>query len=178
MMGPQLENNNSDNDEISDFSEESNTEFISSGSEEENEEENEEAELENNYFADAHAPLYRDAPLTIIDSMLLILSLLLHHNVTMQCLADIIMVINLHCALDGLKKNSLYKFEKSFAFGKTRIQKHFYGSTCIRDLRSQDAMCPSCPRKKISYFVILPFLEQLKEMYKRKEFYNSLQNRF
>ena len=39
-------------------------------------------------------------------------------------------------------------------------------------------MCPSCPRKNGSYFVLLPFLEQLQEMYKRKEFYNSLQNRF
>ena len=159
---------------MSDFSEKSNTEFSSS----ESEEGNDEAELENNNFAAAYAPLYRDAPLTIIDSMLLILSLLLHHNVTMQCLADIITVINLHCALDGLKKNSLYKFQKFFAFGNTPIQKHFYCSTCLRDLRSLDDMCPSCPRKKNSYFVLLPFLEQLQEMYKRKEFYNSLQNRF
>lgn len=165
MVGAHLDNN-PEKEEISNFSEESNMEFSSSGSEEENEEENEEAEPENNDFA--------DAPLTIVDNMLLILNLLLHHNVTMQCLADIITVINLHCALDGFKKNSLYKFKKFFALGKDRIQKHFYCSKCIRDLRSLDDICPSCPRKKNSYFVILPFLEQLKEMYKRKEFYNSL----
>ena len=52
---------------MSDFSEKSNTEFSSS----ESEEGNDEAELENNNFAAAYAPLYRDAPLTIIDSMLL-----------------------------------------------------------------------------------------------------------
>ena len=97
IVETQLENNNPDNDGMSDFSEESNTEFSSS----ECEERNEEVELENNNFDAAYAPLYRDTPLTISDSMLLVLSSLLHHNVTMQCLADIIMVINLHCALDG-----------------------------------------------------------------------------
>lgn len=49
---------------------------------------------------------------------------------------------------------------------------------CIRELRGAESICPSCPRRKNSYFVELPFLEQLKEMYKRDGFYDDLQHRF
>lgn len=42
-------------------------------------------------------PLYHGAPLSVGESMLLILTILLHHNVNYLCLADIITVINLHC---------------------------------------------------------------------------------
>ena len=49
-------------------------------------------------------PLYRGSPLTVMESMLLILTILIHHNVTMTCLSDIITVINFHCLSQNLKK--------------------------------------------------------------------------
>ena len=58
-----------------------------------------------------------------MQSMLLILTILLHHNVSMSCLADIITVINFHCLHQDLKKNSLYKFQKYFSLdGETSIK--------------------------------------------------------
>ena len=124
-------------------------------------------------------PLYRGSPLTVMESMLLILTILIHHNVTMTCLSDVIAVINFHCLSQGLKRNSLYKFRKYFRLGKNNnLKKHYYCTICLRVLASSDEICPSGPKKKNGYFVQLPFLEQLKEMYKRRNFYNNLQNRF
>ena len=119
-------------------------------------------------------PLYRGAPLTVTDSMLILLTILLHHNVTYSCLTDMITVINLHCLSDQLKKNSLFKFQKYFSLCETEFKKHYYCSKRLRPLESSIAFCPSCSRRKNSYFVELPFLEQLKEMYKRSEFFNDL----
>nr|XP_012234439.1 PREDICTED: uncharacterized protein LOC105679152 [Linepithema humile] len=135
------------------------------------------AQNNNDEFYDDQA-LYLGAPLTISHSMLSILTLLLHHNINMLCLSDIITVINLHCLPEQLKKNSLHKFRKYFSLKDTYLQKHYYCSFCTRDLKSIEDICPSCPRKNNSYFVELSFLEQLREMYKRNGFYNQLQKRF
>ena len=116
--------------------------------------------------------------MNVMQSMLLILTILLHHNISMSCLLDIITVINFHCLRQDLNKNSLYKFKKYFSLDGETMKKHYYCGTCIRELRSSNDICPTCPNKKICYFVQLPFLNQLNEIYKRKDFYNSLQQRF
>jgi len=68
-------------------------------------EENEElARNNNNEFNYEDETLYKGAPLIIVYSMLLILTLLIHHNIDMSCLSDIIKVINLHCLPAQLKK--------------------------------------------------------------------------
>lgn len=58
----------------------------------------------NNEFYEIDEAFYLGAPLTVTQSMLLILTLLLHHNIDMLCLSDIITVINLHCLSEQLKK--------------------------------------------------------------------------
>ena len=124
-------------------------------------------------------PLFRGSSITVMKSMLLLLAILLHHNVTMTCLSDNITFSNFDCLCQDLKKNSLYKFRKFFSLGKNSyIKKHHYCTTCLSALITSEEICPSCQKKKNGYFVQLPFLEQLKEMYKRRDFYNSLQHRF
>lgn len=107
---------------------------------------------------EANEPLYEGAEITWRQSMLLILTILLKHNVTFSGLADIISVVNLHCPRRGLKKNSFYKFNNYFTYDDTTsLIKHFYCSTCTRELEAVNDICPTCPRKKNSYFVRLPF---------------------
>lgn len=142
----------------------------------ENESENEE---EINARNDEDDPLYHDAPITVKESMLLLLSLMLRHNLNMTCIADIIKVIELHCPIVHFKANSLYKFKKFCNMGATNgIQKYFYFPKCLRDLEHDNNICPSCPQEKSSYFIQLPIIKQLKEMYRRRNFYNKLQQRF
>lgn len=141
------------------------------------EEQNEDEIFHDNDFR-SRQPIYRGALITVGESMILILCILLYHNVTYSCLSDIISIINLHCLNDQLKKNSLFKFQKYFSLNKTEFEKHYYCNNCLRPLESADSICPSCPSKRNSYFITLPFIEQLKELYKRNEFYNDLQWRF
>lgn len=178
------DNYTDDDDYYSITSEEEEEEHVAREREEEYEnmdnevEENEDPARNNNVFNYEDETLYQGAPLTVAHSMLLILTLLIHHNIDMSCLSDIIKIINLHCLPAQLKKNSLYKFRKYFSLKETNLQKHYYCLFCTRDLESAEDICPSCPRKNNSYFVQLSFLEQLREIYKRNGFYTKLQKRF
>ncbi|CAD6227420.1 GSCOCG00012013001-RA-CDS, partial [Cotesia congregata] len=74
----------------------------------------EDADEEDNVDLRANEPLYAGASINATESMLLILTLLVNHNLTMTCIEDIIKVIHLHCPSQDLQKNSLYKFKKFF----------------------------------------------------------------
>lgn len=143
-----------------------------------NENENHNPIENNDLFRDE--PLYTGAPLTMGQSMLMILTLFMKHNLTQTCLADIIDCINLHCIADNLQRNSLYKFKTYFDFNlEETFRKHYYCSICLKYLESANDRCVTCTAKtEASYFVELPFLNQLEEMYKRDGFYDSLQHRF
>lgn len=126
-------------------------------------------------------PSYSGAPITVNESMLMILTLFVKHNLTKTCLADIISLINLHSIADNLIQNSLYKFTEYFDINLDEtFQKHFYCSTCpSQELESKHDQCGTCREgTQASYFIQLPFLNQLHEMYKRQGFYESLQHRF
>lgn len=118
--------------------------------------------------------LYNGAEITVQQSMLLILAVQLNHNVTQSCIADIIELINLHCPRNDIQRNSLYKFNKFFNAGETGITKYFYCTICTRALETSLDICPTCTRKKPSYFVRLPLQSQLYEMYQRNNFYEKL----
>ncbi|XP_026465369.1 uncharacterized protein LOC113368277 [Ctenocephalides felis] len=120
--------------------------------------------------------VYENAPITVSNSMFLILMIFLRHNVSLECIADIIAVINLHCMKSRLVKNSLYKFRKYFSLDHSEFIKHYYCHFCGRVQLESDSICPSCPQKKNPYFIQLPFLEHLREMYKRDGFYSKLQD--
>lgn len=140
-------------------------------------------EDENNRIDDRYRePLYRNAPLTIHESMVLILCFFLRHNVTQTCLSDLIILINLHCLPLNMYKNSLFKFKKYFSLSKKNpILKHFYCTWCFKKLEHCNDSCTSCPRrrkKNVSYFVEVNIISQLKEMFRRPYFYNNLQCRF
>lgn len=69
--------------------EESDEEYSDSSNEEQNDEEQ---ILYNNDIGNDQ-PLYRGAGITVRGSMLIILTLLLHHNLTMTCIEDIILAL-------------------------------------------------------------------------------------
>lgn len=139
----------------------------------------EQSENEEERMEVDEVPLYHDAEITVKESMLLLSSLMLRHNLNMTCMSDIITVIQLHCPEMDLKTNSLYKFGKYFNIDvDNKFKKHFYCSNCMRELANVNDICPSCPQQKSSYFLQLPIERQLTEMYKRRDFYDQLRLRF
>lgn len=88
--------------------------------------------------------MYYGAYITVSESMMLILSLLLHHNLIMSCIADIITVLEYHCLPRNLRKNSLYKFKNFFRSGNNNMMKHYYCTICNRELKSMQNIYPVC----------------------------------
>ena len=143
---------------------------------------NEDGVLENEprifNLENRNQPLYRGAEISVEGSMLLILVLLLHHNLAMECIADIICVLQLHCLSENLVTNSLYKFRKFFNIRNNVLINYYYCSACFGDLRSLNDNCEVCVGQKKSYFIRLPLTEQLQELYARRGFHDKLQWRF
>lgn len=127
-------------------------------------------------------PLYSNAPLTKHESMILMLCFFLKHNISQTCLSDLVLLINLHCMPLNMYKNSLFKFKKYFSLSKASpILKHYYCTWCHKKLEHLNDTCTSCFRrhkKNVSFFVEVDFISQLKEMFKRPNFYENLQYRF
>ena len=119
-------------------------------------EEDAEEEFNNNQ------PLYRGTLLSVRESMLLILMIILRHNVNYECLADIISVINMHCLRENLKKISFFKFKRFFSLDANEMIKHYYCSECLKPFADLNDVCHLCLQGKKVYFIQLPFLEQLK----------------
>ena len=122
--------------------------------------------------------VYPGSPLLLSESILLILTLAIAHNLNGSCLSDVISLINLHCIPGPLNKcvNSLNELKRYFADLELPITKHFYCKFCSEYLGvSSDTpdVCPICdsdvrdPKKK-SYFVILSVESQLKELMQSK----------
>lgn len=159
------EEGNNTEEEINNTEEETNDTEEEEAMEEESEVEEEEEDIDRETGNDHddiehdYERLYFGAALNVSQSMLLILTLAIRHNLNMSCLADIINVINLHCPAQGLKKN-------------------YYCDTCERELKDVNDMCPLCTKPKNSCFIQMPVIEHLKEMLSRIGFSNNLQGRF
>lgn len=99
------------------------------------------------------------------------------HNLTMACIADLINLIELHCPGERLIKNSVYKFKNFLNLNSDNNKRHFYCPSCARSLVNANDVCLNCPQSKIAHFLELPVIRQLQEIYKRQDFFNSLQER-
>ncbi|CAG5090584.1 Protein of unknown function [Cotesia congregata] len=116
---------------------------------------------------DDNNPLYLGAEITKRESMLVILAMCLKHHLSMTCIDDLIRVIELHCLSRGLIKNN-----------KENVKKHFYCPSCASQLNNENEICYMCPQTESTFFLELPIIDHLKEMYKSENFFNSLQERF
>lgn len=160
-----------EHEEVDDQDEENNNENASDG-------DSNDAAADEEQFDD-NRPLYSGAPITVAQSMLLILSLVLKHNLTGTSIADIITVINLHCPNEAFQKNSLYKLRKYFSWSTDKFTKHYYCSVCTTSLVTKNSICETCQANRgISYFIEMPFLKQLEFMFERNSFRELLQHRF
>lgn len=116
-------------EEYEEISDHENEEIEENDDEDASDGDNDNAAAEEEQIND-NRPLYAGAPITVDQSMLLILSLVLKHNLTSTSIADIITVINLHCPNEALRKNNLYKFKKYFSWPTDKFTKHYYCSVC------------------------------------------------
>lgn len=128
---------------------------------------------------DSHLPLFHGAPLSLGESILAILVFALRHKISGVCLADLLKLLSIHLPRPNHFLKTLYRFKKFFKNVGTPLVRHFYCSTCMGILSSKNSRCTRCPESTSpSYFLEIPILDQLRTLFKRRGFYNSLNYRF
>ncbi|KAE8739184.1 hypothetical protein FOCC_FOCC015325, partial [Frankliniella occidentalis] len=96
----------------------------------------------HNFFENQN--LYEGAPITVGESMRMVLNLMLNHNLTGSCVADLLQLINFHCPAAGLHRLSYYKFRAFTSGGNAPMRKKHYCAVCFTSLRNKDEVCPTC----------------------------------
>lgn len=127
-------------------------------------------------FPEDNTPLYNGAQITFGESLIAILSFVLSHKLTGQCLNDLLSLIALHCGPNNLCLTTLYKFKKYFRMiGKSMIICHFFCSVCEVPLETKTSLCATCNgQHDVNYFIEFPLATQLQNMYSRPGFFESL----
>lgn len=150
--------------------------FYSSESEENSDSSRSGQNFETEHLND---PLYDNAPLTLGESVLCILTFMIRHKVTRTLLSDLLSLISLHCIQPNFCIKTLYYFDKFFKNIRSPIRRHFFCSACFSKLENQKSSCPKCNvNQEVSYFIQIPLIPQLINLFKRPNFYQSLQGRF
>lgn len=114
-------------------------------------------------------PVYPPCPLRLSESILLIMTLAIRHNLTGDALADVIKLIDLHC-VPGPNSHSvktLRELKSYFANSKEALDLFYYCKCCYSLLPTERTeVCPICGRdlslsSSKSYLVVLPTEHQL-----------------
>ncbi|PFX23185.1 hypothetical protein AWC38_SpisGene12255 [Stylophora pistillata] len=123
--------------------------------------------------------VYPGSPLKLSESILLILTLAVTHDLNGSCLSDVISLVNLHCIPGPQNKcvSSLRALKKYFSDSQLPITKHFYCKFCSEYfgvLGSTADVCSICNKvvsdlKKQPYFVVLSIESQLQELMQRMD---------
>ncbi|KAK3929738.1 Peroxisome biogenesis protein 19-1 [Frankliniella fusca] len=124
-------------------------------------------------------PLYKDAAITLNDSMTAILSYIIRHELSGKEIVDLLNLINLHCPQEKNQMiTSLYFFKKYFSLLESPVKCHYYCSSCYSKLVNEG---DSCPNQKVhpsstgtSVFVELPLIPQLQALFSQTEFCSNL----
>ena len=125
------------------------------------------------YGSQRHLPLYDGAPLSEFTSSLMIMKFKMRHNLTDQCLADLLHLLRLHCPVPNHCPSSLYLFKKNFVETKFPINYHYFCSACLQSVNITDDSCSNnlCMSKfeKIgsrSSFIEIPIEPQIQTLFK------------
>lgn len=95
-----------------------------------------------------------------------------------SALADILKLIELHCPQLNFCTSGLYRFKKYFSEIQTPIQRLFFCSVRTTKLETKGSQRVSFQEKTfVSYFLHFPILEQLRRLFQRPGFVDSLKHR-
>ena len=134
----------------------------------------------------ATKPLYEDAPISVLTSVLLILAYSMHFKISGAALAHVIILIRLHCPVVNNCIWSLYMFKKFFQGLRPDLKFHYYCNYCLSPCSKESTECcntfcrhgPGKEPLKKEYFLELPIVGQLQSILKRTEIHEQLMHRF
>ncbi|XP_064649598.1 uncharacterized protein LOC135501412 isoform X2 [Lineus longissimus] len=118
---------------------------------------------------EGNEPLYEDARLTLAVSMLLIMTFAIRHKLSTESLQDLLTLINLHCLVPNLCKNTFNLYKKFFTKVKSPIVYKYFCTKCYHYMGNiREETCTVCGTSDmISYIICIPILNQLKAIVDR-----------
>ncbi|XP_062567995.1 uncharacterized protein LOC134230240 [Saccostrea cucullata] len=102
--------------------------------------------------------------------MILLISFAMRHSLTGEAIADLLVLLELHCLTPNLCRTNLTSFMDFFRNFKSPLEFHHYCEHCFLYMGMEKAeVCPNCnkPPKKNSaaYFLVIPIAAQLSKMF-------------
>lgn len=160
-------------------SEDEDSESESDGQESDDDEEEDEGIQDDNVI-DADLPLYPNARITLMESLIMILTLSMRFSLSGECIAHILKLVEAHCPVRNLCKTSLYAFKNFFVgLGRHALVLHYYCEHCMSKLDSKNSICNRCQVNTIvAFFIEIPILAQLQKLFLREGFLEELMYRF
>ncbi len=131
-------------------------------------------------------PLYRGAPISVAESLLLIMTFANRHKLTGKAVSDLLTLITLHCPPDIRTEclQNLQKFKKFFDRSpSSSLLLHKYCSACLMSVENTDTQCKSCEANVLiegstSYFIEGSIETQLQSLFAKEGFEEELKFRF
>lgn len=115
-------------------------------------------------------PLYTGASITLAASMILIISFAMRHALTGEALADLLVLLELHCLSPNLCSRNLRTFMNFFSSLKSPLEFHYYCEMCLvyhgTEKQNMCQKCGTATRKRTtSYFLVIPVVSQLSSLF-------------
>ena len=115
-------------------------------------------------------PLYKDAPVTVAESSLLLMAFAVRHKLSGIALEDLLELVHFHCPKPNKCITELKEFQLFFQALKHPVVKHFYCPNAICKVYvgtsqpESGAKCAVCGTivSCSCYFIEIPIVEQLK----------------
>lgn len=119
--------------------------------------------------------LYKDAPITVEESMISILTFLQSEGLTGAGLSKLVSLIELHCLKPNKCFSSTYTLFKQFESVKSPLMSHFYCSVCLKEIE-KNRKCDDCKllSPEIDQVIILSLKDQVSALYERPGFLTDI----
>ncbi|XP_052129331.1 uncharacterized protein LOC127750829 [Frankliniella occidentalis] len=170
---------NADSSEQSDSDTDSEPSSSGSSTEDTSESDGDDDEEEQERL-DGDVPLYENARLSVIESVILILTLALRFSLTGECITSFLETIELHCPIPNLCITTLYRFKSFFKeIGRETLILHYFCECCFSELAGKDSVCENCQENtEVAFFIEIPIIRQLQRLFLRPGFVEKLLFRF
>lgn len=131
-------------------------------------------------------PLYENAPTSVAECLLLIMTYINCHKVTGKALGDLLKLITLLCPknLNTDCLGSIHKFKDFFSHSvPSPVVMHKYCSNCLSTVHNDDTICQLCEVSLLeegatSHFIEVSIEAQLQTLFAKKGFQEKLKFRF
>ncbi|XP_033726096.1 uncharacterized protein LOC117315808 [Pecten maximus] len=126
---------------------------------------------QTNPVIDGARPIYKDAPISVAVSLLMILTYAMTYHLSGEGTADLLLLIELHCISPNFCSKTFQMFTNYFRTLRAPLEFHHYCCECHHyyGLLKVDT-CPGCkrqsqPKDPPSYFIVLPIIDQIRSLF-------------